>query len=638
MKHTSYKKKKIIIYGFGHWGKEYWRQMQLEPDVEVLFFIDKRYEEYRSFRYPIYSIDILKEDVDFDFILISLENPSLSKQVTEELERYGIDKAKIIYPDGNAWNRKSVCKEGLLKSVLQNEIELHEVLVEYQRCGLGRRRFFDSFIADIKKNNDKDNIASFFLERLQEDELSDIDKITFIVLLYDAGILTSELLRGFVKALDTLTEEKRDDLYVFLAEMQGWTHRHSDAMYPDLLSERKRLMKKVCDFYHLRSNGSVEKKRKKNVQRVIMMVYQLRLSKQMIGIDGIACQLANQLVRQGLDVGIVLTSTYENWDVSPCITPIYYDSVMSAEYEWDNRTFLDKRISVFYRYETTIAERLQGSIDDIDQYEPDVILDLADSKWMPAAILSDHYPILRYPMRNYALDTYFHKTIIYGNESDYEWAKEEGLVKDEQLIRLQGYGFGCEYFTEASDEGGTREHFGLKEDDFLIVTVGARLQEEVRDDIGSEMKALLEKYNNIKWLLVGEAPGLTGDTYDRLKEDGKICYWGYEQKMNELLKCCDVYLNPKREGGGLSIKMAMALAKPVAMLDNPSDGSEILGETNLVEGDYPELVQYVEQLYCDKELYKKAGQAMKDRIAQLYSPDSIKEVIRALEETREALI
>ena len=52
--------KKIIVYGFGYWGREYWRQMQLAPEVETLFFIDRRYEEYARFEHPVHSIDILR--------------------------------------------------------------------------------------------------------------------------------------------------------------------------------------------------------------------------------------------------------------------------------------------------------------------------------------------------------------------------------------------------------------------------------------------------------------------------------------------------------------------------------------------------------------------------------------------------
>ena len=86
-----------------------------------------------------------------------------------------------------------------------------------------------------------------------------------------------------------------------------------------------------------------------------------------------------------------------------------------------------------------------------------------------------------------------------------------------------------------------------------------------------------------------------------------------ENDLPALYNICDVYLQPNRIGGGISVAWAMRQGLPVAMLRFPSDGLEWLGKENAVEGSYVELIKYIDKLYSDRSFYNQMSTRVREK-------------------------
>jgi len=88
--------KKIVLYGAGEVGQGHYRQFQLTQMVEIVGWIDHQWEKYRAIGLPTESIAVLKE-LEYDGILIAVENERVSKEIEKELREFGISPEKIFY-------------------------------------------------------------------------------------------------------------------------------------------------------------------------------------------------------------------------------------------------------------------------------------------------------------------------------------------------------------------------------------------------------------------------------------------------------------------------------------------------------------------------------------------------------------
>ncbi|MDR0919788.1 MAG: hypothetical protein LBM93_11200 [Oscillospiraceae bacterium] len=95
------KDSKILIYGAGGAGSNYFNQVRLQNYCEVLFFIDKNAEKnnfpFGKIRKPSY----LKEFTDFDYIVIANLNIKIGEIIFNELKNIGVPECKIILPKDN---------------------------------------------------------------------------------------------------------------------------------------------------------------------------------------------------------------------------------------------------------------------------------------------------------------------------------------------------------------------------------------------------------------------------------------------------------------------------------------------------------------------------------------------------------
>ena len=86
---------RVVLYGAGHNGLEMYKQNMILQWCIVDLMVDRNYEEISGCPIKINGPQILKE-IEFDYILITIENPEIRLQVFNELFDMGIDLNKIV--------------------------------------------------------------------------------------------------------------------------------------------------------------------------------------------------------------------------------------------------------------------------------------------------------------------------------------------------------------------------------------------------------------------------------------------------------------------------------------------------------------------------------------------------------------
>lgn len=88
--------RRIVLYGAGNVGQDYFRSMKMGSSIEVLVWVDKQYEDCQRAGLPVDDISRM-DTVSYDAILIAVNNVGLAEQIRLELIARGIDEEKIVY-------------------------------------------------------------------------------------------------------------------------------------------------------------------------------------------------------------------------------------------------------------------------------------------------------------------------------------------------------------------------------------------------------------------------------------------------------------------------------------------------------------------------------------------------------------
>lgn len=152
----------------------------------------------------------------------------------------------------------------------------------------------------------------------------------------------------------------------------------------------------------------------------------------------------------------------------------------------------------------------------------------------------------------------------------------------------------------------SKADFGCAADRVLLVSVGNRLFTEVSGRWSERMHAWLAAHPAAHWLLVGRS-SLQGFN------DVSAQLWTlpYQQDLTSVLAACDVFVNPPRVGGGVSVAIAMACGLPVTTFSG-SDGGVKVGRERAVD-DEESYFGYLDRLYADAAFRASEGKHMRAR-------------------------
>ena len=170
------------------------------------------------------------------------------------------------------------------------------------------------------------------------------------------------------------------------------------------------------------------------------------------------------------------------------------------------------------------------------------------------------------------------------NEEDYMLAKKKFNVKDIELVN--GVGVDINKFNRKiseTEKEKLRKELGIKKDDFVIIYV-AELSK--RKNQGMLIKAISlfnseDKYKNIKVILPGKdsMSGTYQEMAKKLNVDDKICFLGYRNDIDKLMKISDLAVSTSRqEGLPVNLIEAMMVGLPI-IATNCRGNRDLINET-----------------------------------------------------------
>jgi UDP-N-acetylglucosamine:LPS N-acetylglucosamine transferase len=180
-------------------------------------------------------------------------------------------------------------------------------------------------------------------------------------------------------------------------------------------------------------------------------------------------------------------------------------------------------------------------------------------------------------------------------ESDYEYIAKEGHTKD-SIIE-------CPFTFELKPQKHeyTRESFGIPKNKFVIVVIGARLDKEIDEEFLCVLNNLASKDYFVVTIGNYNLSEEMGEKYLNLKDNFKAL--GFQKDILACVDLIDLYINPKRQGGGTSAVECMFKGKPALSL-RYGDVSMIVDEHFLCDN-YYEMINLTIKCREDINFYKE---------------------------------
>lgn len=599
----------IVIYGMGLAGRQYLEQVNALDYCNVMALVDKNAAKFVESRYKVITLEELSE-YTFDYIVVAAIYSDTAKSIMQDLlQKMDIPPEKVICAE--AMKIRSNFSLHGLGYMLRGYEYLSSCLESFLYEAQGSIHYFDEVIDDLKLdlylNPEKCNREREYLKDYLFWETSARKKIILIRILYEAGCLDkscAEIMMGCIRGIQDDYESR-----IWLTwDISIMELENPHIRYDNYFLDKRQLMRENMEHFIYAANfvkGEKDPKRK----RIAVIGFHF---------DNVAMShfkftqpVVNELSGMGYKVTIfpidLLRYSYGECFVEP-ILPVVKDSSLM---EQKHRKMLDPGIDIVYPIGSTIKERLNHFAREIYRYNPDVVFDFCGEYAFCSSIYYDAFPTVALPMRGYASSAWFDKYVA----RDRQMCVDENRVfrsvpldKMEICLPVQD----AKYLDPIS-QPFNRERFGLSQNDFLIVTSGDRLKNELTIEFVDSVCSFLKRHDNAKWLLVGqEICEYIKTKYKHYLAEGIVVIWGYERDLSGLYGMCDIFWNPNRNGAGGCISLAMQCGLPVVTTTFLSDVLSVLGKENAVDGGYAECVEYAEHLYFDREFRLMKGKLMQE--------------------------
>ena len=411
-----------------------------------------------------------------------------------------------------------------------------------------------------------------------------------------------------VTALQIENVELRQFLHGIFNDTSTMCFPHPEYLFPELYNLRRAFLKKLCEMYDFKTQTSKVKKGNKDGAKKICvlnhMLYDTKDAPTLLSI-----QVSGILADLGYDIKVMSLDVFSYMAINtPIFSPILGSHPSTAkEYENCHKKAYHPSVEIDYIDIVDVKERMQCQLDEIMAYSPDIILDMSDDFSILSYIYSQYFPTLFLPLRGYQSSSYFTNLAI---RSMAEFLTENGIyhAAEEQCV----IEFPICIMAPEPQSQYERSMLSLESDDFVLVTVGSRLNEEIKEDFADFVCERLLTKPNIKWLIVGSSNQYLCCKYRNYVDCKKIIYISYEDDLPALYKICDLYLNPQRMGGGASITWAMHYGLPIAVLSSPNDVMPVIGKENTVDT-YEQMTDYVLKLWSDPSFYASESSKFQKR-------------------------
>ncbi len=608
---------RIVIWGADITGICFCEQIISLKYANVVTFIDSKVEN-NHLKISINKPEWLeKNQVNYDYILIGSINISAQKEIKKILiEQYNIYESKIIYEGYMPFIKNSGISD------INSSCEIVDMLYKFGKSNAIAGRSIQYIIDSIQDNQVLEEIKFLFYNCQ-----SIKTKLVCAYILFFSNVGDTAIMEHIFIKLDE---------YMLINPM--WAHyfifntltivigKHPEYRYHNFYLDKKRIMSKISKLiYYNKSRKKLENKKK------IAVACSVPLSGGNWHITKCIALLANHFNMREYKVAVFVESkVYSNKEFF--IDTYFGNGCDISVYAQSNKKAFHQDIPIYYSEGNSMMEHTNDYVDKIIEYNPGNIIYFGADRTCATKILYDLFPIIYVPTVTEGSAACFHCLACQSINSLLEIdIKYPWIDKKDRLIEYQSLDISAE-----CKNVYTRSNKGWKNSEFIVVTVGNRLKTDFNNEYLDTVCQEIENNEGLKWVIVGStAIPYINSNYKNLVEHKKIEYIKYEEDLKALYKIVDVYLNPDRVGGGLSIAWAMRSGLPVITLDSQSDGCAWVGKENSIKGNYSDLMHELRKLMHDKQYYEYKKEKMLEESKKWNSEAYINSFIEILNKSTE---
>jgi glycosyltransferase involved in cell wall biosynthesis len=355
--------------------------------------------------------------------------------------------------------------------------------------------------------------------------------------------------------------------YPVLASTPGFKGFFGTRAYPRLPADRERAIVQIAG--HLASGPAFDPAPPRS-DRVAFLLGQIK-SAGHAPTNNLRAYLAHLAVSAPhLKCAVVATD-----DLTPSPFEILPENTISSE---GSLCFADEHVRLMpgvpIHYSDTARSRgwrVRDDLDALSRFQPGVVVAFGAETSLLRPLIFPHYPVLSLSMGGPPgigfCDVYAGPNDPRDVEQMYD---ESGLARPRE-IRQHRYGMDLPLPKRVM----SRTELGLSDEDFVVCTVGNRLDGEIDSSFVDLMEAFLNQRPESRWLIVGGNELAAVRSREPVWQ--RVVHVAYEADLPALYERCDVFANPFRRGGGHSVALAMDRAVPVVSLDTSNDAMMMLG-------------------------------------------------------------
>jgi len=614
---------RIVLYGSGHFGQEYYRYFYNMDYRKIVLRLDKNFDGKTVFAPE--TIKDLPDDM-YDVVLITVTDSTVADEIKTMLIGYGVPEAKILNfpPVPSDFFITYHCSALSLEQFLNDDKAVSGALSDYFIKSFGNILFFHNFIEEI--NNKRSSglyakicrRAAYITENvLTEPELC----IVLLSVLYEARCFEADLFRLFIKYIGEIKGNTAQKYWLLQDSNYMWLF-YPDIIYDGFFSDRQRLM---ADYAKELALTWVPPKYNRDDNKKICVISH--------NLDECVAQLLSPIVSELKRLG------YSLYIID--LDPSYGDSGTSfLKSKWcsisQNDALKNKLKNdyyptvelIFFPSASTSRTRQQQILGLICEINPYCILDATDEFSIISYYYHCNYPTVYLPLRIQGCSSsFFHKMAL--TATTIEDVSISPPVRHEHVFFLPLY----KAFLPPKKQF-KREDYGLSQDDIIVVTVGNRLSFELSEELILRFCGLIETANNIKWLCVGcnDLPHMAKKHECLVNKN--VFFIEYEDDLPGLYGICDMYVNPMRVGGGTTIAWAMQQGLAIVSPLGADAGEVLLGKANSLKNEN-DIVPYIEKLAKDRGLLENIKARSKEIVSGWNLQAHIGALVKVMDELAE---
>lgn len=307
------------------------------------------------------------------------------------------------------------------------------------------------------------------------------------------------------------------------------------------------------------------------------------------------------------------------------ILPYLYTSAISKSMQEEHNNYLNEE-SIQINYANVSLNKKDRTIDlakKVVEFNPDTILTNSDISLINR-IFYNKYPIVYMSMGGDYFSNLADAYLCISREKVLEENYKHDLLDVENVHEFK---YGLEFLD--AKKVVNKSDYGIEKYDFVMVTVGNRLDAELDEEFIDKVAKFMSSNINTKWLIVGpKTIEYIEEKYTKLLNN-QILKIKYEDDLPALYKICDVYLSPRRKGGGISIAMAMNEGLPIIITKDSTDGVSYVGKDYAVN-DMNEYIVYLDKLMKEDDYMQAVSKEMVQRIRKYNMRSSIEKIMNIL--------